>query len=122
MIVVGVAVAGAVGATARYLVEMLVRQLRPGSFPFGTLVVNASGSLALGAVVGFAAAGTLDPEARTVLALGVLGAYTTFSTYAYETVRLAEDGDRRAAVLYAAGSVLLAAATAAAGLALTGAL
>ena len=122
MIVVGVALAGALGAPARYLVESLVRRARNGWFPLGTLVVNASGSLALGLVVGLAASGTLDPDARTVIGVGFLGAYTTFSTYAYETVRLAEDGARRSAAIYAIESVLVAAAAAAAGLALTGSL
>ena len=69
-----------------------------------------SGSLALGIVVGLAERGTLDADARTVVGIGFLGAYTTFSTYAYETVRLAEDGERHRAVLYAVASVLLACA------------
>jgi CrcB protein len=122
VIVVGVALAGALGAPARYVVESLVRRVRPGPFPFGTFLVNVSGSLALGIVVGLAERGTLDAGARTVVGIGFLGAYTTFSTYAYETVRLAEDGERRRAALYAVASVLLAAGAAALGLALTGSL
>ena len=122
MIVVGVALAGALGAPARFLVESLVRRVRPGGFPFGTLLVNASGSLVLGIVVGLATSGSLDADVRTVVGTGFLGAYTTFSTYAYETVRLAEDGARRDALVYAVGSVLVAGAAAALGLALTGSL
>jgi CrcB protein len=122
VIVVGVALAGALGAPARYAVESLVRRVRPGPFPFGTFLVNVSGSLALGIVVGLAERGTLDADARTVVGIGFLGAYTTFSTYAYETVRLAEDGERRRAARYAVASVLLAAGAAALGLALTGSL
>ncbi len=94
----------------------------PGPFPLGTFLVNLSGSLALGIVVGLAERGTLDADARTVVGIGFLGAYTTFSTYAYETVRLAEDGERRRAAVYAVTSVLLAAGAAALGLALTGSL
>jgi CrcB protein len=122
VIVVGVALAGALGAPARYMVESLVRRLRSGPFPLGTLLVNISGSLALGVVVGLAASATLDADARAVIGTGFLGAYTTFSTYAYETVRLAEDGRRTSAATYAVGSLLAAAAAAALGLALTGAL
>ena len=122
MIIVGVALAGALGAPARYVVESLIRRVRPGAFPLGTFLVNVSGSLALGIVVGLAARGTLDTDARTVVGIGFLGAYTTFSTYAYETVRLAEEGERRLAGLCAIASVLIAGAAAALGLALTGAL
>jgi CrcB protein len=122
VIAVGVALAGALGAPARFVVESLMRRVRPHPFPSGTLLVNASGSLALGIVVGLAASGGLDGDARTVIGIGFLGAYTTFSTYAYETVRLAEDGARRSAVLYALGSVVVAGVAAAVGLALTGAL
>jgi fluoride exporter len=122
VIVLGVALAGALGAPARFAVESFARRLHGDGFPFGTLIVNASGSLLLGIVVGLAASGTLDPDARTLLAIGFLGAYTTFSTYAYETVRLAEHGASRAAVVYAIGSVLIAGAAAASGLAVTGAL
>lgn len=122
MIVLGVALAGAIGAPARYIIEQLARRAHRGSFPVGTLLVNLSGSLALGIVVGLAASGTLDPDARVVIGIGFVGAYTTFSTYAYETVRLAEGGARRSAIVYAIASVLGAGATAAIGLALTGAL
>lgn len=121
-VVLGVALAGALGAPARFLTESVVRRVRPGAFPLGTLLVNASGSLALGVIVGLASSATLDADARVVIGTGFLGAYTTFSTYAYETVRLAEDGQRRLAAVYALVSVLIGASMAAVGLALTGAL
>jgi CrcB protein len=122
VIVVGIALAGALGAPARYVVESLVRRAQGSAFPLGTMLVNTSGSLALGIVVGLVTSGVADPDVRTLVGTGFLGAYTTFSTYAYETVRLAEDGARRSAVVYAVGSVLVAAAGAALGLAITGAL
>jgi fluoride exporter len=122
VIVVAVALAGALGAPARYVVESLVRRVRPGPFPLGTFLVNGSGSFLLGIVIGLAARGTLDADARTVVGIGFLGAYTTFSTYAYEAVRLAESRERPRAALYAVASVLLAGGAAALGLALTGAL
>jgi len=122
VIVLGIALAGALGAPARYLVESFVRRVRPTTFPLGTFLVNVSGSLALGVIVGLGACGTLDADTRTIVGTGFLGAFTTFSTYAYETVRLAEGGSRSSAVLTAVGSVLVGGAAAASGLALTGAL
>lgn len=122
MIVLGVAAAGALGAPARYLVESWVRRVRPSVFPLGTFFVNVSGSFALGIVVGLALAHGLDPDVRTIAGTGFLGAYTTFSTYAYETVREAESGARGVAITSALGSVGAAALASALGLALVGAL
>jgi len=116
-----VAAAGALGAPSRYALEWWVRTRRPTITPLGTLVVNVSGSLALGIVVGLALAHGLDPDVRTVVGTGFLGAYTTFSTYAYETVRGAQDGHRRVAIAYAVGSVVAATLAARLGLLVTGA-
>lgn len=121
MTVLLVAVAGALGAPSRYALERWVRVRRPSVTPLGTLLVNVSGSLALGVVVGLVLAHGLDPDARTVVGTGFLGAYTTFSTYAYETVRRAEEGHPRVAVAYAIGSVAAATVAAALGLVVTGA-
>jgi CrcB protein len=122
VIVAWVALAGAIGAPLRLLVERTAGSLRPGPFPLGTLVVNVTGSLALGVVVGLTASGTFDADTRTIVGTGFLGAYTTFSTYAYESVRTAEDGRRGIAAAYALASILAGGAAAALGLALTGAL
>ena len=122
MIVLGVALAGAIGAPARYVVEILVRNASRPGFPWGTFIVNLTGSFVLGVLVGLATTGAIDGDARTVAGTGFLGAYTTFSTYAYETVRLAEGGERARAAVYALGSVIAGTAAAALGLALTGAL
>jgi CrcB protein len=116
-----VALAGAVGAPSRYALEWWVRTRRPTVTPLGTLVVNVSGSLALGVVVGLVLAQGVEPDVRVVVGTGFLGAYTTFSTYAYETVRTAAAGHRRVAVAYALGSVVAATLAAGLGLALTGA-
>ena len=116
-----VAAAGALGAPSRYALEWWVRTRRPTITPVGTLVVNVTGSFALGAVVGMALAHGLDADVRTVVGTGFLGGYTTFSTYAYETVRRAEEGHVRVAIGYALGSVMLATAAAALGLVATGA-
>ena len=120
MIVAGVVLAGALGAPARFLLERAISTWFPHAFPWGTLVVNLSGSLALGLLVGTALDGGVGDGTRTVLGTGFLGSYTTFSTYAYEVVKRAEDGHRRAAVAYALASVLAGSGAAWAGLLLAG--
>lgn len=117
-----VALAGGVGAVARLLVDGEVRRRLGDDRPWGTALVNLSGSLLLGLVAGLAAGGLLPPAAQVVVGTGFLGGYTTFSTAAVEAVRLALGGHRRAAVLHAAGQlaagVLLAGCGLLAGLAL----
>lgn len=90
-------VAGGLGAVLRFLLDDLVGRLVTSRFPLGTLLVNLSGSFALGLVVGNF--GT-DSPAALVLGTGLLGGFTTFSTHAVETLRLVLiDGRWRAAVL-----------------------
>jgi CrcB protein len=108
-----VALAGALGAVARYLFDRAVRHRLGHDQPWGTFAVNVTGSLALGVVAGALADGTL----RTVVGTGFLGAYTTFSAFAFETVTLTQR-DRANAATYAISSVLFGAAAAAAGLSL----
>ena len=120
-LVVLVGVAAAVGAPSRYALEWWIRTRWPTVTPVGTLLVNVSGSLALGVVIGLALAHGLDPDARVVAGTGFLGAYTTYSTYAYETVRRATEGHAGIAAAYAIGSLLAATIAAGAGLAVTGA-
>jgi CrcB protein len=108
----------AVGAPARYLVDGYVQDRTGGAFPWGTFAVNASGSLVLGVVTGLALYHDLDPTLRTVVGTGGLGAYTTFSTLTFETVRLAEEGAVTDAVRNALGSLVAGLAAAATGLAL----
>jgi fluoride exporter len=110
--------AAAAGAPLRYVVDQAVQHRWPGAFPAGTLTVNLSGSLLLGLLTGLAAHHGLSPQAITVLGTGLLGAYTTFSTFSYETVRLLEDGAVVEAALTVAGSLAFGLAAAAAGLGL----
>lgn len=116
-----VAGAGALGAPSRYALEWWIRTRWPTVTPTGTLVVNVTGSLALGIVIGLTLAHGLDPDVRTVVGTGFLGAYTTFSAYAYETVRRAEEGHSRVAVAYTIGSVVAATLAATLGIVATGA-
>jgi CrcB protein len=95
-----VAVGGASGALARYWLSGWVNVAFAGFFPLGTLVVNVMGSLLLGFGMQAMEAFPVSPELRTMMTIGFLGAFTTFSTYSYETVALFRDGDWTRAMLY----------------------
>ncbi len=83
-----VALGGAVGSAARYLVGAWVASRLGPDFPWGTFIVNASGSFLIGGVLALVEGGTLPVGARYFLAIGTLGGYTTFSTFGYETLQL----------------------------------
>jgi CrcB protein len=118
-----VAVAGGVGAVLRLLVDTAVTaaraRRRARSFPLGTVVVNVSGSFAIGVVAGLTVAAAVPAEVTALLATGLLGGYTTFSAASVDAVRLAQDGRRTAAAVYAVGLVAASAIAAALGLVLT---
>ena len=96
----GVAVFGALGALARNGVDGWVSNRTAGAFPWGTLVVNTSGCLLLGFVFALLTERfTVDPAVRFALTTGFLGAYTTYSTFSLETVRLLQGGQLAAAAL-----------------------
>ena len=94
-----VGVGGAAGAVSRYVVSLTIRRSVLGVF-----AVNVAGSFALGVILG---AG-LDGSVRLALGIGFCGAFTTFSSFAVETVGLVEDGELAAATLNAAGTLLFA--------------
>jgi fluoride exporter len=103
-----VALGSAIGGVSRYLLGGLIQRLLDTTFPTGTLVINVSGSLLLGAIARYAVeTPTFSPEIRALLTIGVCGGYTTFSTFSYETVAMLEDGEWTRAGLYVAASVLL---------------
>src|SRR5438128_218205 len=88
-----VAAGGALGAVARYAVALFVAAFWKRDFPLATLLINVSGSFILGFFSTFAAEkSSMDPIWRLLVATGFVGAYTTFSTFEYETQRLAESG------------------------------
>jgi fluoride exporter len=91
--VVAIGVAGALGALARYGIDGLVSRRLPSQFPWGTFVVNMSGAFVLGFLMTLMTGQlTTAPWVRSGITIGLLGAYTTFSTLSYETYRLLEDG------------------------------
>jgi CrcB protein len=115
-------VAAGLGAPVRYLVDGAVADRTRGSFPWGTFAVNVTGSFVLGGLTGLGLWHDLGATTRLVLGTGGMGAYTTFSTYAFETVRLADEGDTATAARTAAAGLLASVAAAAVGLTLAYAL
>jgi len=102
-----IAVAGGLGAVARYLVDTWVGHRSQGSpVPLGTMAINVTGSFLLGLVTGWWMFRTGDPGWRLVLGTGFLGGYTTFSTASVEAARLTRAG-RGWTVLVHAGAMLL---------------
>lgn len=101
-----IAVGSAIGGVSRYLVGGLTQRLIGGTFPVGTLLINVTGSFLLGLILRYGVeTATLTPEVRAFMTIGFCGGYTTFSTFSYETVALAEDGQWTRAALYVALSV-----------------
>jgi CrcB protein len=110
---------GAVGTGARYLLGGLVARWLGPDFPYGTLIINVLGSFSLGLIqqVGLSTL-TMPETVRLALAIGVMGGFTTYSSFSYETVRLAEGGSWAAAGTYIALTTGLCLAGCAAGVSL----
>jgi fluoride exporter len=101
-----IALAGALGALLRYWVDGFVSRRTGGSFPWGTFVVNITGSFALGLLFTLLTERyRADPWIRSGLMFGLIGAYTTFSTFSLETYRLLEDRAVGLAAANALGSL-----------------
>ncbi len=107
MTYVWVALGGAAGAAARFAVSQWTGTRWGWTFPWGTLAVNLTGSLAIGLVMTLLLARGTDPTYRLVLVTGFLGGYTTFSAFSFETLALLEARRWDAAALYVGGSVAL---------------
>jgi CrcB protein len=106
--VIGISVAGALGALARYGVDGVVSRASRGGFPWGTLLVNVSGAFLLGLIFTILAERfAVAPWIRSTITIGFLGAYTTFSTLALETVRLVQDGSYFLGLANALGSIVV---------------
>lgn len=110
--------AAGVGAPARYLLDGWVQDRTGGAFPWGTFSVNVTGCLILGLLTGLGLYHGLDATTRTVVGTGGMGAYTTFSTFTFETVRLAEEGAVDEAFRNVAAGFFVGLAAASVGLAL----
>ncbi|BBZ34627.1 fluoride efflux transporter CrcB [Mycolicibacterium confluentis] len=104
----GVAAIGGLGSVARFVVDRAVARRMAAAFPYGTLTVNLTGAVLLGFVAGL----TLSHHAALLAGTAFVGAYTTFSTWMYETHRLAEERQYRPAIANIVVSVVLGVAAA----------
>lgn len=112
-----VALGGAVGAVARWGVSQLALRFLGPSFPWGTLAVNVIGSFLLGVIAIVGDRAELSPGVRALLATGLMGAFTTFSTFSVETIRFVERGEWVMAGANVAGNGILSLVAAGLGLA-----
>lgn len=103
LVVIGIGLAGGIGAVARFALDGLVGGRVAREFPFGTLVVNLLGALVLGVLVGAAVSGNTYRLEGT----GLIGGFTTFSTWMFESHRLGEDGELSLGVVNFAVSLVL---------------
>jgi CrcB protein len=102
-----ISIGAILGANVRYILGGWVGDHASSTFPWGTFVINVTGSLVIGIVLGLAADRTVPWWWRSGIAVGFLGSYTTFSTFSYETINLIRDGSYLAAVANAGGSLVL---------------
>jgi len=123
MTVLWVALGGALGSVARYALSGIAVRWLGAAFPYGTLFVNVMGSFAIGLLAALVAADgrpQLGADARAFLLVGVLGGFTTFSSFSLETLNLARSGALAPALLNVAGSVVLCLAAVSLGFASAG--
>ncbi len=103
-----VGLGGSMGSIARYLCQRWFNEAYPHPFPWGTFAVNLSGSFLIGVIYAASEKTTvLSPQARLFLATGLMGGFTTFSTFAFENMNLLRSGDTVYFFLYTIGSVAL---------------
>jgi CrcB protein len=120
LLLFAVAAAGFAGALARFWLGGYIAAKLGTPFPWGTFVINITGAVSLGLLTGLAGRGSVSPDLRTVIGTGFLGAYTTFSTWTLETVRLMQSGSYRLALANIGLSALTGLLAAGCGLALSG--
>ena len=112
-------VGGGLGATLRHIVNVSCARCIGTAFPYGTFIINITGSTVMGLIAGYLAfKGEVSQPWRLFLMTGILGGYTTFSAFSLDTVLLYERGEMGLAALYVLGSVALSIAGLFAGLAL----
>jgi CrcB protein len=108
MILLMVALGGALGSALRYVVASTIQSAAWGGYPWGIFIVNITGGLAMGVIVELAALKiSMSPEMRAFLTTGILGGYTTFSTFSLDSVLLIERGAYASAAVYIIGSAAL---------------
>jgi CrcB protein len=107
-VLLAIAIGGAIGSLVRYFVAGAVQSAAWPGFPWGIFVVNVSGGFVMGIIVALGALKlTYTPEIRAFLTVGILGGYTTFSTFSLDSVLLIERGALASAAAYVVGSAVL---------------
>ncbi len=120
LVFIALAAAGGLGASSRMLIDGLIKSRMSTALPWGTIIINVSGSLVLGLLTGLAGANLLPEAWHLVLGTGFLGGYTTFSTASFETVRLLQERRWVAGLVNGSGTLVFATTAAAIGLWLGG--
>lgn len=116
LLFLALSIAGGSGACARLVLDGVIRSRNRSALPWGTIVINLTGSFALGFLVGMAAGHLVPSDWLLVLGTGFLGGYTTFSTASFETVRLLQNDERGKGLFNAFGTLISATAMAGIGL------
>lgn len=117
--IIFLALAGGLGALCRFVSDGLIRTWLGRNFPWGTVMINASGSFLLGILTGLALHGHLSSDLKLILGTGFCGGYTTFSTASFEAARLIEERRRAAMALHIGANLGLSLIAAMCGLQLT---
>ena len=118
LVFVALALAGGLGAGARFVLDGVIRSRVTSAYPLGTLTINITGSFLLGLATGLTLAAALPPEALLIVGAGFLGGYTTFSTASVESVRLVQARRYGIALVNSVGMLVAGVLASAAGLAL----
>lgn len=113
-----IALAGGLGAVARFILDGVIRSRYKTAIPLGTILINVSGSLLLGFLAGLVLGTGVPAELHLIVGTGFLGGFTTFSTANVETVRLIQSGRTGTAITNALGTMVMTVVSAAAGLSL----
>lgn len=106
-LILAIGVGSFIGGISRYLLSTYIQTKVMSGFPYGTLLVNIVGCFLIGLVFAFSLRGSLGHEWRLFLATGVIGGFTTYSAYSYETLALMREAQYTAAFLYVGASLLL---------------
>ena len=122
MIWLGVACAGAAGATTRFVIERVARRHFGDEFPWAPWGINPVGSFALGVIVGLAVVHGLSLDAAAVIGIGFVGSFTVVGPLTFDSLRLGLEGRRLAALVNSVGALVVCTSAAALGLAITGAI
>lgn len=115
-----IALAGSAGASARFVLDGVIKNRRTSIFPWATFVINVTGSLILGFVTGLMLFHHILHDLELIVGVGFCGGYTTFSTASFETVRLIQNEHYRTAAINALGTLTITIAAGGVGLALAG--